>query len=376
MRRTAIRGCGAILVGTLLGSFVPGCWAALGPRARVAVLRAPDPSSQERYCAWYGDASGRMFYFGLAPFWWALRKADGDPRADLALPGPQQLGRFDLERRVFLPPLEVGPRDARGGVWDVLVHPDGRVFFTTFFDDAGSVDPRSGEVKRFPGVGLNELALGEGGSVLATRYGGGPTGQGSLVVLAPDGSVRAEHPLEAPEGFRVSPKSVARDPVRGEIWITTDLLEIDGPGVGHDARLLGPDGAERLRVADPEIQFVAFGADGTGWFAEREGGALWLRQRPAGPAGDADPLGGHRLLLDAAFAAGFDFVQELRAVEGGGALLTRWSGRLHRVEADGSVRDLTLPPAGAGLYYTGVLYDGRVCATLCDAVEVVCRELP
>jgi hypothetical protein len=57
-------------------------------------------------------------------------------------------------------------------------------------------------------------------------------------------------------------------------------------------------------------------------------------------------------------------------------VVTRWSGRVHVVGADGGVQDLALPRTEAGeLYYTGTLVGSRVCATRCGGVEVVCQDL-
>ena len=170
-------------------------------------------------------------------------------------------------------------------MWDVLAHPNGRVYFTDFFGAAGYVEPATGRVVRFDalGPGLNELALGRDGQILATRYGSERGEQGSVVVLDAEGALLAEHVLGAPEGWRVAPKSVAWDPVREEIWLNTDLIPSGaqpGAEVGHDARVLGRDGRERLRFAEPEVQFVAFADDGTGWFAEVDGSLLSLRIRP------------------------------------------------------------------------------------------------
>ena len=117
------------------------------------MARAEPSSAEERYCAWYGDARDGVLYFGQAAFWPASRASgasgggEEDPRADLAVAGPQLIGRFDLGRGELLPPLEVGPADARSGVWDVHAHSNGRVYFTTYFESMGWVDPRSGEVR-------------------------------------------------------------------------------------------------------------------------------------------------------------------------------------------------------------------------------------
>jgi hypothetical protein len=341
------------------------------------VHSAPGPSAEERYCAWYGDARAGVLYFGEAPFWWAYRRHAADPRADLLHPGPQLIGRFDLRRRAFLRPLDLAPAASAGGVWDVLAHPNGRVYFTDFFGASGYVEPETGRVVRFDvlGTGLNELALGRDGEILATRYASGRDEQGSVVVLDAEGALLAEHVLSSPEGWRVAPKSVAWDPVREEIWLNTDLLPSGaqaGAEVGHDARVLGRDGGERLRFAEPEVQFFAFSPDdGTGWFAEVDGSLLSLRIRP--PERAASPVVTGRIVpLDDAFPAEADFVQDIK-VEGGVAVVTRWSGRLHEVDREGGARSVALPDgSGDELYYSGVRDRGQLCATRCGDVEVVC----
>ncbi len=359
---------GALWVAASLACRVP-------PAPEALVFRGPPPSEAGRFCAWFGDARGGTLYFGTSAFWWAMRRAGGDPTAEVRVPGPQQVGRFDLEALRFVEPLDVGHEEARGGVWDVLAHPNGRVYFTRYFDAAGFVDPTSGEVRRLDeaGTGLNELALGPDGTILATRY-GGPAPQGSVVVLGADGAVRDEHALAAVPGYRAAAKSVAFDPLRREIWVNTDLFPEDPDGeIRHDVRVLGPDGDERLRFEDPEVQFMIFEPDGTGLFAERAGAKLWLRVRPPERA-DA-PLSGRRILLDGAFPADHDFVQEIRVGEDGTAIVTRWSGRIHLVRSDGRARRLALPrPDEGGLYYTAVATDGRICATHCGEVTVVCHD--
>ncbi len=342
------------------------------PSTRVHVAPSPD-SGAEISCAWFADARGTVLYFGVSAFWSALRASGGSPTADLEQPGPRWIGRFDLARERFLPPLELRPGGAATGVWDVLAHPNGRIYFTTYFDFAGSVDPITGEVREFrgAGLGLNEFALGPDGQVLVTRYGYGADAEGSLVVLSEHGEVLAEHVLADPPGWRLLAKSLAFDPLRREVWLNTDLLPTDGGGaVLHDVRVLGPDGAERLRVRDPELQFFTFAPDGTGFFAESSEHRLRLRRR--------SPAGLDRFVaLDDAFDAAHDFAQDLRVEEDGSALLTRWSGRVHSVDAAGQVRDVMLPRSAAGeLYYTAVRSGERVCATRCGRIEVVCQDLP
>jgi hypothetical protein len=267
-------------------------------------------------------------------------------------------------------------------VWDVLVQPSGLVWFTTFFGSAGSVDPASGAVRRLgaDGRGLNELAPGPEGSVLVTRYGGGADGAGSVVVLGEDGAVRAEHLLlPGARGEAAAAKSVAFDPVRREIWVNTDLLPADGGEPGHDARVLDLTGRELQRIGPPEVHFMAFAADGAAWIAAAERRRLVLHLRSAGSS--APPLEGRLVELDADFPADVDFVQDIKPAAGPGgetlAVVTRWSGRVHVVDAAGRVRSLALPAlAEGGLYYTAVLHEGRVCATHCHEMTVVCQPLP
>jgi hypothetical protein len=346
------------------------------PLATPRVYGAPAPSGEERYCAWFGDARDGVLYFGEAPFWSAYRHRGGDPRADLLKPGPQHIGRFDLRRRAFLPPLDLSPAASDAGIWDVLAHPNGRVYFTDFFGSSGFVEPASGRVVRFDalGPGLNELAPGPDGRILVTRYGSEARHDGSVLVIDPEGALVAEYPLHGPEGFGVAPKSVAFDPVRQEIWVNTDLIPLDAGargGVRHDARLLDRNGTERLRFDAPELQFFRFSADGTGWFAEVEGSLLQLRIRPPERAG-SPLLTGRFVPLDDAFAAQADFVQDIQ-VAGDRAVVTRWSGRVDVVSRDGRVRSVRLPVDEEGeIYYSGVEAGPDVCATRCGGIEVVC----
>jgi hypothetical protein len=340
------------------------------PSPRVHVAAAPD-HAPERSCAWFGDARDGVLYFGVSAFWSALRAAGGDATADLRAPGPRWIGRFDLAAERFLPPLDLRGGPAATGVWDVLAHPNGRVYYTTYFDLAGSVDAASGEVQEFAaaGLGLNELALDPGGRVLVTRYGFGADGHGSVVVLSEAGEPLAEHPLRDPPGFRAAAKSLAFDPLRAELWVNTDLFATRGDAVAHDARVLSADGRERRIVGDPELQFFEFAEDGRGFFAEASEERLRLRER--------SPSGRLRFHpLDDSFPAGLDFAQEVRAEADGSVLVTRWSGRVHVLERNGRIRDLALPTEDGALYYTAVRAGSRVCATRCGRVEVVCADLP
>lgn len=362
----------------LAAAVLVGCASAnRGPESagRARVHTAPSPSETERYCAWYGHAGEGVLYFGQAPFWWAFRKHGGDPEADLLHPGPKPIGRFDLRRERHLEPLEVAEAGARNrsGVWDVLPGPGGRVFFTTYFESSGFVDPDA-RVETLPelGSGLNEIAPGPDGGVLVSRYGAASGGSGSVLILGPDGALRRELPLAAPPGYITAPKTVAWDPARREIWVTTDLLpEREGP-VRQDAIVIDLEGSELARIESPEVQFAAFASDGTGLRAEVDAGGLWLREVPP-DAPDRDA--GWRVLLDPDFRPEVDFAQDIQPAGDGRVVVTRWSGRVHVVDPPAGVRTVQLPALEpGGLYYTAVLAGrDRLCATYCADVTVVCQ---
>ena len=276
----------------------------------LAVFTAPPPSADERYCAWYGASDAGVLYFGQAPFWSAMRRAGGDPTADLRRAGPQLVGRFDLARERWLPALDVGGPEMRSGVWDVALL-DGQLFFSTFYEPAGIVHLDTGRVQRLAlGEGLNEWAPGPDGTLLVTRYGSGVDEEGNGSVLAVDGTgaLRFEWRLDAPSGYRNAPKTPAWDAVRAQLWVTTDLLPAAPAGTArqateqdrHDAYVLSRNGELLDTVAAPEVQFAASGPDGRFHRAvvgpSGEGHALRLEIDPADA--DVEP---RSLLLDPAF---------------------------------------------------------------------------
>jgi hypothetical protein len=343
---------------------------------------APEPRPSPpgaQACSWYGDADDGTLYFGESGFWAGMRGAGGDPRGELRAGGSEQLvGRFDLEHEAMLPALQTAATTARPGTWDVLVHPNGRVYYTSFYDAAGSVDPATGAAVRFEaaGTGLNELALLPDGRVLATRYGAQQGGDGSIVVLDADGRVVGELPLAPAAGATVAPKSLAYDRVRHVVWVNTDLVTSDPNATRHDARIVDlATGREVARFDAPELQFPQFGSDGRGWFAWLDGTRLLLQITEPGEA--TGPDAGRVLLLDPDFGAGVDFVQDVRVQADGRVVATRWSGRVHVIDPDDRIRTVALPRAPEhGLYYTAVAHGERVCATLCAGVRVVCASLP
>ncbi len=335
------------------------------------VATAEDPSEAERYCAWYGNERAGTLYFGQAAFWSGFRSRGGDPLADMARAGPQLVGRFDLERRSLLPALDVTAPGARSGVWDVHAHPNGRVYFTTYYEAMGWVDPSSGEVRHLDalGPGLNEIAPGPGEELLVSRYAGPDGGNGSVLRMSPEGKALDELPLRPPQGFRVAPKTVAFDPIRREVWVTSDQLPSDGSDPRRDAYVLSLDGRELRRIESPELQFVVFDARGRGARAEVDGSRLWLvRVEPDGFE--------RRLLLDDRFVPDLDFVQDLALQDDGVVIATRWGGSVHVLDRQDRARTLRLPRLEAdGLYYTAVSAGGHLCATYCGGVRVVCQPL-
>lgn len=388
MKAFAIKGFSRILataisVGIAAWSGGVACTRNIPAGSEPRAHRMAPPSADEAYCAWFADSRDDVLYFGMSAFWSTFRAAGGDPRADLATPGPQWIGRFDLATETPLPPIDLGPPRSAAGPWDVLAGPD-RVYFSDYFGISGYTEPATGRTVRFEGLGagLNEWAWGPDGSILVTRYGygSGSDGAAEIVVLEPDGTLRAQLRLDGPEGFHPAPKSLAWDPVRREIWVNTDLL-LDSDAahhavedVQHDTRVLDEGGRERARFTDPQVHFMRFGPDGTGYFAEVQGSLLHLRVRSAEQAASSPVLTGLRIPLDDAFSAEADFVQDIQIGQDGTAIVTRWSGKIHLVARDGGVRTLELPRGSGDLYYTAVLRKGRVCATRCGDLAVVCRD--
>lgn len=380
----ASKVCGASFVCTwLLAAVVLTSCSTPG----IVVTQFPTPSVLERYCAWYGDAREGVLYFGQAPFWSAMQEHAGRPEADLAVAGPQWIGRFDLENRAPGPPLDVSHAAAHSGVWDVLRHPNGQVYFTTFYEAAGAVDPITGTVRQFNelGRGLNELASGPEDSLVATRYGGhggNPLASGSLVLFSPDGLLMAEYPLAAPPGYALAPKTAAWDEAGSRYWVTTDLIQREPgtpqPPSDHPAVVLDAAGGELARIDGVELQFVRFAPSGRGFAAFVAGRTLRLAELGPGPPEEILHAGAGRL-LDPDFPASFDFVQDLAFGPAGEVVVTRWTGRIHVIGPGGHRRDLQLPRDDpADLYYSaGVSPDGNtVCATRCGDVTVVCGDLP
>lgn len=349
------------------------------------VFRAPETGSQaERYSAWFADERDGVIYFGLSPFWSTLW-ATGDPSADLRVPGPHLIGRFEIASESFLPPLEVraSAPDVRSSVWDVLAHPNGWIYYTTFFEGMGRVNPASGAVEYFPalGQGLNELALGPHGRVYLTRYGSGLEERvakryGGLVVVSESGEKLGELPLDARAGAQTAPKSVAVDPLSGRVFVNADVLE--GERVefarfvidGNLAYLEGPFFA-------PELLFVAFAPDGRRYSVEDDRGRLRLTIFDGARA---------RATLDLGAREPSDFAQDIHIAADGTAAVAFWSGRVELVrERDGRLEHASLvldkpddcgPPPGRSLVYSAFTTETDVFATLFCGVTILRAPLP
>jgi hypothetical protein len=340
----------------------------------------------ERYSAWFADERDDVLYFGLSPFWTLWWESGGDARLDLEVPGDLLIGRFDLRARRFRPALRVRGLEegARGSIWDVLAHSNGRIYYTSFFEGAGWIAPDGGAGERFAhlGVGFSELVEGPGGRIYLTRYAAEPArpgipGYGAVTVVEPDGALVWETRFEpAKDGTHTAPKSLAVDPGSGEVWVNTDSWS-PGGALSHETLRLSAQGelVER-RAGGEELQFMAFTGPGEGWFALARDGALWLERRA--------PEGNRALRLSPQGA--LDFVQDIQPGPHGSVVATLWSGRAFEVRATGqglearAVRfDLPpecAPPAHRSLTYTAVPWQGELYATLFCGPVVLRAPLP
>lgn len=349
-----------------------------GPESRV--LRGPElVFGDERYSAWFADERDGVVYFGLSPFWTELWRT-GDPAADQRHSGPHLIGRFDLASESFLPPLVARAEapDVRSSVWDVLAHPNGWVYYTTFFEEMGRVRPETGEVERFAeaGLGLNELALGPNGDVYVTRY-GGEGRDGALVVLSQAGKILRELPLHARDGAFTAAKSVAVAPKSGVVFVNADVLRAGSP-VEYARFVVRPDLATVHGLRDaPELLFIAFDGSGRSAAVEDAGGTLRLEigdDDRAGPSTDLGPR------------VPGDFAQDIHFAADGTAVIAFWSGRIELVrERAGRLERASLqlekpadcgPPPGRSLVYSAFVSDGAVYATLYCGVAILRAPLP
>jgi hypothetical protein len=203
-----------------------------------------------------------------------------------------------------------------------------------------------------------------------------------VLYISSEGVVLAEHRLEAPANTALAAKSLAWDPVRDEIWVTTDRLPLppiddEQSPFAHPAIVLDREGREVARFGSPdepvEIQFVRFDARGRGYLAVAEDGALDLVV--FSPEADRrEWSAARRVRLDARFPAQLDFAQDIQVTEDGSAYVARWSGAVHRVSPEGQVLTWRLPLPKDSLYYTAVPTENGICATRCRDVEVVCAS--
>ncbi|MFP8877498.1 MAG: hypothetical protein VCB99_11460 [Myxococcota bacterium] len=205
--------------------------------------------------------------------------------------------------------------------------------------------------------------------MFVTRYGDGEGRSGSVVMVDPAGALRDEWPLPDPPGAVIAPKTPGWDAARARLWLSSDALSRKaGAPIENPTYILDPANRTWQRRDEPELQFVTFGPEGTGYRAQLRGGRLELVVAP--PEASA-----RSILLDSTFPAAFDFVQDIQPDHDGGVVVTRWSGRLHLLDAAGHLRHIQLPRLEeGGLYYSAVLRGERVCATYCAGVRVVCAN--
>lgn len=317
-----------------------GWWVGAGPH----YFRGTQTNSgRERYSSWFGDTDGRVFYFGLSPFIEASKHCEAEggtlcALADLAAPGDHLIGRFDLQEERFLPPLLVRPSDpaAPSSVWDVLVHSNGRIYYTTFWDEFGSVRPDGTDVRHYAGagVGLNELWEGPDGEIYVTRYLGDAPG---VAVFGPDGVLRRDLPIKQEPGTRICPKSIAVDPTTRDIWINSDIFHDDGSPVTFDAFHLSPTGEILDRIVEPVLVFMSFDRGGRGWFVDDDGGHWILRI--------VEPTG-HTIPIDLGTHSPLNVIQDIKH-HGKVTLLATWSQSVYVVTSlpDGTFEARILPAA-------------------------------
>jgi len=342
----------------------------------------------EPYSAWFADADEQVLYFGLSPFWDLWWQSQGDARRDLAEPGDHLIGRFDLASEHFLVPLRVRglAPTVRSSVWDVLVHSNGFIYFTTYFEEIGQVAADGRDVRFFPnlGVGFNELWEGPEGNLWVSRYSDRPDDVsaqrfGSIVELTPDGKLVREIRLEKRSGAFTAPKSLAVDPRTHEIWMNADLFLENGLR-RFVAIHFSPEGtvsSRRMAPPAPELHFVSFDRRGTGYFVESSREDLWLRVEPPGEAETRIPLGPRNPL---------DFVQDIKISKDGMVTLAYWSGHVTLVRRRGAgfekaVLDLSLPdrcilPRRRSLLYSAIVHANYVYATLYCGGTILRAPIP
>jgi hypothetical protein len=277
-----------------------------------------------------------------------------------------------MEEERFLPPLLVRANDpaSTSSVWDVLVHSNGRIYYTTFWNEFGSVRSDGSDVQHYAGAGegLNELWEGPGGEIYVTRYLGERPG---IAVFGTDGGLRRELVMPQAPGALVCPKSLAVDPASGDVWFNTDTFYDDDRPAGFDAYRLSAAGAVLEQVTEPLLAFVSFDAAGRGWFVDDAEGAWTVRIVEPGGRTTRVELGPHGRL---------DVVQDIHHA-GDVAVLATWGRSVFAIRAPEGGRAercvLPAPPLDCGgepaLGYSAVVSarGGRVYASVDCGIRVL-----
>jgi hypothetical protein len=332
-------------------------------------------SGQEIYDSWFADTDGRIIYFGQSPFWREYFAAEvPDPQGDLRKEGDYLIGRFDTEKDTFLAPLKVGR--GRASVVDVLYHTKNHnVYFTTFFDMMGYVNPKTNKVVYFKalGMGFNELYEGPGGKIYVTRY-SSEQKNGSVVVITPAGTLLKEFFIRLP-GFIIAPKSIAVSPITGEIIINTDMFSLEGGMVRHDSFVLGPEGQIKQRIMEREIFFMSFDPQGKNWAAGRAKDGSW-QMSITYPEGKMV-----NVIIDEK-PVSFNVIQDIKH-HGRYTIATAWSGNLYYFKEDyqgitfiplepDTAVGLDAPPKGKGIlaYTTIIANNGFFYGTISHGILI------
>jgi hypothetical protein len=281
-------------------------------------------SGKERYESWFGDSDGRVLYFGES-YWWKGYLETNDPLGNCKEKGDLLIGRFDTLAERFLPALKIGK--GKDEIWDVLVHSNGNIYWTSFTEGIGYVSSNGRKVIKFKeaGAGFNELWEGPQGNIWVTRYAyedGGRRKDGSVVMLDQEGRILKEFQVHE-GGFITCPKSLAVNPLNGRIIINSDQFPTGGSeDYKHHSFILSPTGEVLKIIRDYEIMFMSYDNLGRGWFAERVNDAWRM--------GVSFPSGKAKVIYLDSFSP-LDFIQDIKH-KGDLTVATAWSGKVYLFE--------------------------------------------
>jgi hypothetical protein len=326
-------------------------------------------SGKESYESWFGDSNGRVLYFGES-YWWRGYLETNDALGNCKEKGNLLIGRFDTSAERFLPPLKIGK--GKDEIWDILVHSNGKIYWTSFTEGIGYVSSDGRKVIKFKkaGVGFNELWEGPRGNIWVTRYACEDRKgrkDGSVVMLDQKGEILKEFQVHE-EGFITSPKSLAVNPLNGEIIVNSDQFPINGSeDYKHHSFILSPSREVLKIIRDYEIMFMSYDNLGRGWFVEKVNETL--RVKISFPNGKA------KIIYLDSFSP-FDFIQDIK--HGGNlTVATAWSGRVYLFEEkepsifEVSKYQIDRPISPGKIAYTTIISEnGNLYGTFNDGILV------